>query len=270
MSHDLPSRTVVAIGLGGIYEGYGLHLPLLHRTGQVPLHMLVLVDGDVFEEQNRGRQSFDAVGPKAVARRDQLLSLSSEVPVRALSVYVTPENVHEVIPDGATVLLSPDNHPTRKLVSDHVKTLDECLLIVGANDGIDAVAGTDGTEGWVMVYWRKEGTDLTAPIDVFHPEIGAGSERGPWEAGCGELIQQGARQILQTNLLVGQWMVHMLIRYAQLPSEEAVSIGEVAVNSRTGSVVPKPRRPGVRRRGEYDEDAPESKHAPRGGVPQDS
>lgn len=245
-------QIVVAIGLGGIYEGYGLFLPHLHRTGQLPLEMLALVDGDIFEERNRIRQSFDKVGPKAEVRRRQLLHLyypdeeaEPDVIIRAFPEYVTPDNVEQLIPDEAIVLLSPDNHPTRMLVSNHVKRLRDCLLIIGANDGIDATVGTDGTEGWIVVHYRKEGKDLTPPIEVYHPEVARGTERGPWEKSCGELIAQGATQVLQTNLLVGHWMLQMLIRYTMLPPEEAVQIAEVVVNSRTGSVVRPERRLGV-------------------------
>ncbi len=241
-----PERTpavVVAVGLGGIFEGYGLHLPLLHRTRLLPLQTLLLVDGDVFEERNRERQHFTVLGPKAMVRREALLRLAPALPVRAVHQYVRPENVAALIPDGAVVLLSPDNHATRALVSDHVRGLDNVLLIVGANDGIDETAGTDGTEGWVYVYLRKERTNHTAPLEVSHPEIREVRERGPWEQSCGALLAQGARQILQTNLLVGSWMLQLLLRYVTLPHEEAAAVAEVIGNSRTGSVVLRARPP---------------------------
>lgn len=236
-------KHVVVIGLGGIAEGYLWQLASLHETGELPMELLLLVDGDVFEDRNRSRQSFGSLGPKAAVRRSQVLALYPRVPARACSVYVHRGNVRDYIPEGAIVLLSPDNQPTRKLVSDHVKGLDECLLIVGGNDAIDEVAGTDGTEGYAMVHYRKEGRDLTAPIDLYHPEIATDHGPEPTALSCGALLAQGQRQVRRTNLMVGHCMLNLLLRYLQMPCAEAVQVGEVVVSSRTESVVPYDRPP---------------------------
>lgn len=240
---DLREKNVVVIGLGGIAEGYLWQLASLHETGELPMELLTLVDGDTFEDRNRARQSFTAIGLKANVRRSQILALYESVPARAIPFYVHRGNVDALIPHGAIVLLSPDNHPTRKLVSDHAKGLDECLLIVGGNDGIDEEAGTDGTEGYAMVHYRKEGRDLTAPIEEYHQEIAEDKGPEPTEQSCGALLAQGQLQVRRTNLMVGQWMLNLLLRYLQLPREEAIQVGEVVVNSRTGSVVRYDRRP---------------------------
>lgn len=244
-SEEHNTRVVVQIGCGGIWEGYGLTVPSLHRTGELAIRMLMLVDGDTFEDRNAGRQAYHRLGPKAVVRKEQLLALYPEpgFPLVVVGSYICRANVGNLISERSIVLLSPDNHPTRRLVSDHVKGLEDCLLIVGGNDGIEEEAGKDGTEGVVMVHYRKEGQDLTAPIDLFHPEIAQDAGPEPTEQSCGELAAGGAIQIRRTNLLVGQWMLNMLLRYTQLPADEAVRVSEVAMSSRTHNVVLYERRP---------------------------
>lgn len=239
--HPVP---VISIGLGGIWEWYGLALPALHLSGVLPMSVLLLVDGDRFEEHNADRQCFRRLGPKAGVRHEQLSALYPTVPIQHLCAYVHRGNVGQLVTDGSVVLLSPDNHPTRRLVSDHVKTLDTCLLIVGGNDAIDEASGTDGTKGVVMVHCRQGGRDLTAPIDVYHPEIAQDTGPEPTEMSCGELLAQGrAPQVRRTNLAVGTQMLALLLRYIELPMNEAVNVAEVAVCSQTGFVVPYKRQP---------------------------
>lgn len=237
------ARTVLAIGLGGVAEGYLWQLASLCMTGELPMKTLCLVDGDLFVEENRTRQTFGLAGPKADVRAAQLRSLYREVPVLAFGEYVCRENMRDLITEDSVVLLSPDNHPTRRLVSEQVCTLDNCLLIVGGNDGIDTVVGTDGTVGWAYAHYRKEGRNLTAPITEYHQEIAAAEGPEPTAQSCGALIADGQTQVHRTNLRVGAEMLQLLLRYLQLPDEEAIAVGEVAVSSRTGRVVPSARPP---------------------------
>lgn len=240
------ARRVVVIGLGGIYEGYGPQLPLFHTTGLLPMEELYLIDGDRFDEKNRLRQHVGEIGAfKALARQEQLAATYPEVPVRAIPEYVTPENVANFICENAVVLLSPDNHPTRLLVSRHCQTLDNALLIIGANSGINDPRGIAGQYGLVHVYARKGGEDVTAPMELYHPELTTSGEPPPWDPSCAEAVSTGNPQVLATNLLVGSWMLWMLDRYCRLPWAEAQTVAEVALHVGTGSVVPYWRPPDV-------------------------
>jgi hypothetical protein len=232
----------VVIGLGGIAEGYLPQLASLHVTGELPMKLLLLVDGDSFEDRNRSRQAFTEYGQKADVRERQARALYPGVPVQAVPLYVCRANVASLIPEYSVVLVSPDNHATRKLVGEHVGRLTECLLILGGNEAFNTEAGSDGTRGSAMVYWRKEGTDRTAPL-LYHPEITEDQGPEPTELSCGELIAHGQLQVRRTNLMVGQAMLNLLLRYLQLPAEEATRVAEISVNSRTGSVVLYPRPP---------------------------
>lgn len=231
-------RRLVCIGLGGIFEGYFPQVLLFHAMRVIRFSSILLVDGKAFRKENRNRQYFRELRGKAVERRKQWEGVYPALPLRSRAVYVDSSNVREIIPDGAIVLLSPDNHATRKVVSDYAETLRGILLISGGNDGIDPVSGEDGTEGAVIVHWRKERKNLTAPLTFYHPEIREPEDRLPSTMSCTELAQAGQPQLLATNLLVGHAMAQLLHRYTVLPPAEAVQIVEVGVDSRAGTIVP--------------------------------
>lgn len=231
-------RTLTCIGLGGIAEGWLYPLLLFHQTGILPFELILLVDGKSFARHNQQRQ-LAAVGTnKASHRCQQWLRLFPEAPLRHLGVYVDANNVGALIPDGAVVLLSPDNHVTRKLVSDHVCTLDNALLIVGGNDAIDEASGATGVEAMAMVHYKVKGQNLTPPITAHHPEIASPTDHHPATAGCMEAVMAGQPQVLATNLLAGQLMIQLLHRYCSLPSEQATTIVEVWGQANADSVTP--------------------------------
>lgn len=231
------AEQLVCIGLGGIFEGYGPHALLLCQTDVLAVDMIRLVDGKKFRQENRGRQHFHETREKAVERCEVWRRMYPGLPLRARAAFVDASNVADIVTDGSVVLLSPDNHATRKLVSDHACTLDTILLITGTNDAINPEEGLDGTEGQAIVHWRTEGRNRTAPITQYHEEIRDATGGLPTQLSCEELARSHP-QLLATNLLVGQAMVLLLQRYLLLPPEEAVRIVEYGVNSREGTLVP--------------------------------
>lgn len=230
-------RQVVCIGLGGIAEGYLPHLFHVWKTGAVPIKRILLVDGREFQEKNRTRQDFQELACKALDRFRVCAERYPDAPVTHRDVYVDSSNVAEIVTSGSIVFLSPDNHKTRKLVSDHAETLDEVLLISGGNDAIDVVKGTLGVEGAVIVHWRTSGVNRTPPITRHHPEIALPEDYLPTEQSCAELAQSHP-QLLATNLCVGAWMVQALLRYTIWPPNEAVNVVEWGLNVKEGSLVP--------------------------------
>ncbi len=225
-------RPLILIGLGGIATGYLPALVHYHATGVLPFEMILLVDGKRFRSENAARQHFLKEENKAVELSRLWGRHYPHVPLRVRPEFVTRENVAEVIPDQSVVLLAPDNHATRKLVSDHVETVDDVLLISGGNDAIDEKTGQDGTEGAVLVHFRVGGQNLTPPITHYHPEIAHPTDGLPANIGCTELAQSQP-QLAATNWLVGQTMAELLYRYCCLPNDEATQVVERWVNSRT-------------------------------------
>ena len=194
------------IGLGGVGCIVLQYLAVFLKSLDQPLR-LVLIDGDRFEPANSRRMTFPKVGNKAEVKAAEVAGLleASPVAVAAVPEYVTPDNVGRLLRAGDTVFLCVDNHPTRKLVSDHCGTLESVALFSGGNEGV-VPPRERGTYGNVQVYLRRDGRDMTAPLTRFHPEIAAPRGKLPTEMSCVELAVH-TPQILFTNLAVAGAML---------------------------------------------------------------
>ena len=203
------TRKIKVVGSGGI--GGCLLEPMCRYLSYVDDYCEVtVVDGDEYEERNRERQRFSALGNKAEETVQLLKSLFPKIHFRAKGEYVTDDNVIMTIREGDVVFLCVDNHATRKLVSDRVGELDDALLISGGNDY---------TDGDVIVYHRKDGQDCTPPLTAL-TEIANCTDKNPGEfseeerQGC----QQEARanpQLLFMNLDVASSMLNCYYAYEQ-------------------------------------------------------
>jgi hypothetical protein len=200
------------IGLGGIGCVVVQYLTVFLKALGRPAR-LVLIDGDRFEPANEQRMVFPKVGNKAEVKAAEAANWlgSSDVAVVAVPEFVTPENAERLIRPGDHLFLCVDNHPTRKLVSDHCGTLEEVALFSGGNEGVDPPRER-GTYGNVQVYLRREGRDLTASLTRFHPEIANPKGKLPSEASCVELAVS-TPQILFTNLAVASAMLSAFFAY---------------------------------------------------------
>jgi len=212
---------------------------ICQQTGVLSFSRILLVDGKKFSEQKKERQHFKEARNKAEERKEMWKALYPDpeaVPLGSVGSFVDRDNVGKFVREGTAVLLSPDNHPTRALVSQHVKTLDNCLLIVGGNDSINEEGGTNGSQGWVAVHCRVKGVNVTPPITEYHADLLREDEKLPTEMSCVELAEAGEPQLLVTNLFVGQFMSQLLCRYLTQPLRQAVEVVEVAVDSTSGGV----------------------------------
>ena len=238
LRNPFPSDThMVGIGLGGIAEGWIPPVLIMLQTGVLKLTHALLCDGKKFCDRNRERQYFRQEGNKAQERRTIWSAVYPGLPLCSVPVFIDSENVGKFVPDGAVVLLSPDNHPTRALLSRHLETLENGLLIAGGNDAINKEGGEDGSKGWAAVYCRVQGMNITPPLMEYHSDILEAKEKMPGEMSCGELAQAGEPQLLATNMFVGQMMAHYLYRYLTQPLHRAVGSVEAYVDSASGEVV---------------------------------
>jgi molybdopterin/thiamine biosynthesis adenylyltransferase len=198
--NPLRGRDTKVIGLGGIGAtvAYGMAQFLAYR---VPGSRLFVADGDAYEEHNRERTRFVASGVnKAVAQAEELnAAFGHALTVIPVNRWITPSTVHRVVTERDLVLLCVDNHKTRKLVSDRVARLADCVLISCGNDGIEN--GQTGTFGNVQIYIRRKGHNVTNPLPRFHPEIARPTDKRPDEIGCVALAASSG-QIGITNLAV--------------------------------------------------------------------
>jgi molybdopterin/thiamine biosynthesis adenylyltransferase len=182
---------------------------------------MVLVDGDDFDPvANTSRMFFSRAGNKALVVRDDLAEyfVDSTVALSAIGEYVTHDNIGRLIHDGDIVLLCVDNHATRKLVSDYCSGKDgfaglvDICLISGGNDGVgrDSTGqARQGTYGNCQVFARRGGRDISAPLDVYHPEIADPADHSPAEADCVESITS-TPQILPANVQAASAMLSTL------------------------------------------------------------
>lgn len=205
---DLPDDSrVKVIGLGGIGCVVLQYLAVFLKSLDRPVR-LVLIDGDRFEIANNRRMIFQTVGNKAEVKAAETVAWlgACEVSVVAVPRYITVESVEQLILPGDHVFLCVDNHPTRKLVSEHCARLPSVALFSGGNEGVDPPRER-GTYGNVQVYLRQDGRDRTAPLTRFHPEIANPKGKLPTEASCVELAAS-TPQIVFTNLAVASAMLN--------------------------------------------------------------
>ena len=230
---ELPENCSVKViglgGVGGIVARYGaIFLASLGRNAR-----MVLMDGDAFEPSNASRMFFGACGNKAAVLRDELLPRfeNSNMSLMAIEEFVTAENISRLLHEGDIVLLTVDNHATRKLVNDYcAANLQNFFLLSGGNDGVGKDAsGTvrRGTYGNVQAYLRRNGEDVSPSLTRFHPEIREPADRLPTEQSCTELALS-VPQILFANLTVATAMLNTLwlhlcgaLHYGELSFESA-------------------------------------------------
>ena len=209
---------VKLIGVGGVgcsVARYGaLYLASLDADTR-----LVLVDGDSFEASNATRMLFGSDGNKAEVVRQDLLSYLGDgrLTIEAISEYVSPGNLQDLIQEGDTVLLAVDNHATRKLVSDFCASRREDIcLISGGNDGVGKDSeGRElrGTGGNCQIYIRRGGADVTPSLTEFHGEIEHPRDARPGaDASCLRVLET-TPQIAFTNLMAATSMLNALWLY---------------------------------------------------------
>ncbi|MBI5420808.1 MAG: ThiF family adenylyltransferase [Parcubacteria group bacterium] len=215
----------VLVGLGGI----GSHLieplcrTLIFNSAKGAPDRLILIDGDTYEDRNRERQNYTSFGNKADTTRERLINTFPEISIETKPHFVTAENIFLFVREGDVVFLAVDNHATRKIVSDHTRTLENALLISGGNDEYD---------GNIQVYERRNGRDLTSPLTQFHPEIESPADKNPGELGCGELIEAGSPQLLTVNLSIATLMLNT---YTLWLHNRSIPYEEVYFDLRTGN-----------------------------------
>jgi len=232
---DLSIKLIGAGGVGGIVARYGA-IYCASLDGNV---RFVLIDGDEFEASNATRMFFGRHGNKAEVIRAELFPrfTDSRLSLMAIDEYVSPRNIKRLIHNGDIVLLTVDNHATRKLVSDYcAKALEDVCLISGGNDGVGKDASgrmLRGTYGNVQIYLRRAGKDVTPALTRNHPEIQKPADRLPGKKSCTELIAS-VPQILFTNLMVASAILNAFWLYLC----QALHYGELALDIADGLMRP--------------------------------
>jgi molybdopterin/thiamine biosynthesis adenylyltransferase len=231
-----PERIVV-IGCGGIG---GALVPYLARYMQYSLAdgldiPLILVDGDEFEAKNLDRQNCswsDLADNKAVALKNKIEKEFDGLEIETETVYVNADNVAEIIKEGDLVFLGLDNHKSRKIIADHIKTLENITVISGGNELED---------GNVMIFLKVDNRQYTANLDEYNPEIADPKDKSPDELGCADMVVS-ARQIIFMNLTIATLMLNAYYRLTTDDNYEEM-YGEVYTDIRLATTKPYLRSP---------------------------
>jgi molybdopterin/thiamine biosynthesis adenylyltransferase len=145
---------VVIIGLGGLG---GTVCEMLARVG---VGHLTLIDGDFFEASNLNRQLLSQehlIGvSKAIAARDRVNAINSEVKVKHIAQYLDESNLEEIIKGADVVMDCLDSIDTRFLLQTAANKRS-VPIVSGAIAGVAGQVTTifPGDKGYQLIYGEK-------------------------------------------------------------------------------------------------------------------
>lgn len=212
--------TVVVIGCGGIGSHF---LPpfvrfLASLDETVRPTVVKLVDGDKYASSNTNRQEFVAKHVGVNKAESQFVKLNAYyaglLQFLAVPEYVGADNVANIITENAVVFLGVDNHVCRRIVSAHCQTLKNITIITGGNEM---------TDGNVQLYVRRDGKDITPPIEKRHPEILTTEDGDRSAMSCEELEQlPSGGQVIFANQMASTLMCQMFwnVLHGRFPFNE--------------------------------------------------
>lgn len=150
----LAQSHVAVMGLGGLGGGV---CEMLARTG---VGTLTLVDGDVFDTSNLNRQLLcreDLIDtPKALAARDRINLINSEIQVNALQVYGDGAGFYEMLKGVDLVVDCLDSIDTRFLLQEAAQKRGIPLVsgaIAGVSGQVTVIFPQD--LGYELIYGKK-------------------------------------------------------------------------------------------------------------------
>jgi hypothetical protein len=236
---------VIVVGVGGVggWLVKGL-APMLEAAD--PGSVLMLVDGDTFEEKNLDRQDFFEYGWKAVSRANELQGRYPQTIIVAQPYFVVGESegwpeeegevvgANQLLQNGDVVFATVDNHATRKVLIEVAAQFDDVDLFTGGND--------DGYFGSTYHYQRRNGVDtIDSPFD-WHPEMADPPDRNPGEMSCEERAAvAGGTQLLATNMAVSAFLLGRF--HQSLILGEPDQAAEIFFDLGVGMARPYDRRP---------------------------
>lgn len=218
---------VKVIGVGGI--GSHLLLPLIQYVNfpsntDKKVDEVLLIDGDKFEEKNQTRQFVPEIGEyKAKSTVDYFKDKFPDLNIGYANTYINERNIREFIKEKDIILLCVDNDSTRKIISDHIQTLDNIILITGGNEY---------TEGDAQLIMRYEGINITPSLTELHPEINEPTDRNPSDMSCEELAESGQPQLSIVNAGVADVMRRMFMGILS----DGIGYHETFINFKNGNI----------------------------------
>lgn len=204
-------KNIIVIGCGGI----GYHLaPTLVRFleySEVP-STVYFVDRDSIEEKNLARQ----YGPKSVGlgKAKALVNLLTDqlqpknVVLKSVPEVFSPRTLRTAKnwywTTESDVFVGVDNHATRLFVQEEALKLRDVAVFTGGNEYHD---------GQCQVFIRRDGKNLTPPINDVHPEMATSQGKFPDDPSCMVEAESQPQLVLAnmlaaTSMLCAWWSLH--------------------------------------------------------------
>lgn len=252
-----PQRVVV-IGLGGIGSWFTDGAArMLHA--QAPGSVMVLIDGDTFEEKNTERQNFKTFGNKAQAVRTDLRKTVPNIMITAMAAWVVDadhayddeeeEGIGKITPqsfmeEGDIVLCVVDNYACRKLVFDAAAEYENIDVFSGGNGSPE---DGDALFGSTYHYQRRNSQDITSHPAVYKDEYANPADRNTGELSCQERAElDGGTQLVAVNMGVASFLLarlSLLLFGTNEEKEEMQSAAEIFFDLGKGGAKASPRVP---------------------------
>ena len=217
----VPTRilNIVVVGIGGV--GSAL-VPKLSRYCQfLPEGIevkMTLIDGDEYQEKNRGRQAFHRLGNKAEVTVERISAEWPRIEFVSFGQYLTEENIEfllcEVdndsgVPQDTVVFVGVDNNDTKNVIDRYAQGRENIIVICGGNDY---------TDGNVQLFVRKGGKEVTQSLSTVHNEIAHPTDRSPHKMSCEELAAESAPQLFFANETVSILMCWVFWHVVEHPA----------------------------------------------------
>lgn len=216
----------VVVGAGGV--GGWLLSGLAHFCEyRAPGSVLMVIDGDSFEEKNLERQDFQGFGNKALERVEELQPRFPNTVMLGVAGWVVSNDqetsgtiddgdgesgvvkirVADLLEDGDVVYAVVDNMSARRIIFDQARQLDNIDVISAGND--------DDLFASAYIYRRRDGQDITDhPIVMHTEEYLHPADRNPGEMSCSERATlEGGHQLLVANVLASTLALTMTHRF---------------------------------------------------------
>lgn len=241
---------VVVVGCGGTGSWFvhGLVRQLdTHNPGSV----VVLVDGDSYEEKNKERQAFSRLGNKAEVLRLDLAEQNPNTLIIAQAAWVVSDGMetevsedeeqgviklspYQLLEEGDWVFPLVDNFAARALLFNAAKDYDDITVITAGNE--------DDLSGSMWHYVRKDGVDVTPHPGEIHDEFNNPPGKNPGELSCQERAKlDGGTQVLAANMACAAWLlskVSTCMLGTDEQREESQQIVELFFDMATGRSLP--------------------------------
>ena len=204
--HSFGSQIKICIvGIGGIGTHLLDNMSMFLNYEKEKLNFeridIYLIDGDTIEEKNLERQTFNMtefLGVSKTDKAEELMDRYKNLNFYTINRYVDENNVDDIIGESDIVMLCPDNHYARKVVSNHCSFLDNVVLINGGNGYY---------QGNSYTYIRRKGIDITPSLcDMFSDIRESQPEIINKDKSCKNLVKTDDAQLCFVNQFVATIM----------------------------------------------------------------